>query len=34
MRRTFGNLSSKEMLLFTLHIWHRLAAVNVSLTEK
>jgi hypothetical protein len=30
MRRTFGNLSIKETLMLTLHLWHRLAAVNVS----
>ena len=27
MRRTFGNLSQKERLVLSLHLWHRLAAV-------
>lgn len=29
-RRTFGNLSQRELLVLTLHVWHRLAAVNTA----
>lgn len=30
LRRTYGNLSQKERLILSLHLWHRLAAVNAA----
>ena len=30
LRRTYGNLSQKERLILSLHLWHRLAAVAAA----
>jgi hypothetical protein len=30
LRRTYGNLSQKERLVLSLHLWHRLAAVSAA----
>jgi hypothetical protein len=30
LRRTFGNLSQKERLILSMHLWHRLAAVSAA----